>query len=456
MNKLDPRVDSDNSRLHSGNNYGTGHGTGAYGTESNVAHGHHGRDSTSTKTFEDAHFNSNPSATHSTSTNAGPHSSNLMNKADPRVDSDMDARSKYAPGTTSTGNTYTSTTGNAGPHSSNLANKADPRVDSDMDARSKYAPGTTSTGNTYTATSGNAGPHTSNMGNKVDPRVDSDMDNRSKYAPGTTTAPGTSNAGPHGSNMMNKADPRVDSDMDNRAKYAPNTTTTGNSAGPTHAYGHSGARKGSTGGFTDATATGAGAGTGTGTGTSAAAGSGSAAGAGSTATHGAEKVHSSNLLNKLDPRVDSTTGTMKNASHGQHSTPNYSHDADRTGAGTTDTTGKGYNTGSSGTGYDTGHTGSGYNTGTTGSGYNTGSTGYGNTASNSAGHTGQTTSTRTGENVGSGAKGAAAEIHGMGESLRGGMGAAVDRAFGHEEGVAKNRNIAKMGDREMRTGDFNY
>lgn len=62
-------------------------------------------------------------------TAAGPHSSSLANKADPRVDSDLDG------------------SGTIGPHSSGLANKADPRVDSDLDgsgtARSAgYASGT--------------------------------------------------------------------------------------------------------------------------------------------------------------------------------------------------------------------------------------------------------------------------------------------------------------------------
>ena len=42
----------------------------------------------------------------------------------------------------------------------------------------------------------------------------------------------------------------------------------------------------------------------------------------------------------------------------------------------------------------------------------------------------------------------------MGESLRGGLGAAVDRAFGDEEGVAKNRAVAQQGDHEMSTGRF--
>ncbi|KAL4735601.1 hypothetical protein BDV11DRAFT_29187 [Aspergillus similis] len=358
-NKADPRVDSDQ--------YGSAGNTFGAST--------HGRDSTSTKTFEDAHFGTGPHTGGSTSTNAGPHNSNLMNKVDPRVDSDTDNRARYTPGATATGNTHSATSGNAGPHSSNLMNKADPRVDSDRDNRAKYAPQTTNTGNEYTAISGNAGPHTSNLANKADPRVDSDRDTRSKYAPGTTTAAPSSNAGPHNSNLMNKADPRVDSDRDHRAQHG---TTTG-AAGAT--------------GATGATGT-----TGT-TGTSAA---GTSHG-----THTGEKVHSSNLLNKLDPRVDSTTGQMKNSHSSTSSNTNFG--------------------------------------------------GVGNnpaTASNSAHHTGQPTATRTGENAGSGVKGAAAEIHGMGESLRGGLGAAVDRAFGDEEGVTKNRAVAQQGDHEMSTGRF--
>jgi hypothetical protein len=57
----------------------------------------------------------------SSNTTSGPHSSDLANKADPRVDSDNDR----AAGVGST----TSTT--SGPHSSHAANKVDPRVDSD-------------------------------------------------------------------------------------------------------------------------------------------------------------------------------------------------------------------------------------------------------------------------------------------------------------------------------------
>ncbi|KAF2033670.1 hypothetical protein EK21DRAFT_58292 [Setomelanomma holmii] len=102
--------------------------------------------------------------THSTSTNYGPHDSNIGNKLDPRYDSDMDHRG-----------TATNST-NAGPHSSNVANKVDPRVDSDMDHRANPTSGVGP--NTTYNDSTNAGPHRSNFANKLDPTVDSDMDHR--------------------------------------------------------------------------------------------------------------------------------------------------------------------------------------------------------------------------------------------------------------------------------------
>ncbi|KAF3934409.1 hypothetical protein ABW19_dt0203284 [Dactylella cylindrospora] len=78
------------------------------------------------------------------STNYGPHDSNLANKLDPRVDSDRDgsrtAGTTYGTGmgsTTGNQGTMSGMTGQskttAGPHNSDLANKLDPRVDSDLD-----------------------------------------------------------------------------------------------------------------------------------------------------------------------------------------------------------------------------------------------------------------------------------------------------------------------------------
>jgi hypothetical protein len=147
------------------------------------------------------------------SSTAGPHSSNMLNKADPRVDSDRDGRGIGA-GTAGAGAGMTGTHGThstIGPHSSSMANKADPRVDSDRDGRGLGA-GTGAMGSGMAGSYTTAGPHGSDMANKVDPRVDSDRDGSSRGM--GTGMTGTSNtaAGPHSSNAANKLDPRVDSD----------------------------------------------------------------------------------------------------------------------------------------------------------------------------------------------------------------------------------------------------
>ncbi|KAJ5558307.1 hypothetical protein N7535_008520 [Penicillium sp. DV-2018c] len=59
-----------------------------------------------------------------------------------------------------------------------------------------------------------------------------------------------------------------------------------------------------------------------------------------------------------------------------------------------------------------------------------------------------------GEGVGKGVMGAAAWIHGAGESLRGALNTAVDRAFGSEEGAERNQRIADEGAEEIRSGQF--
>ena len=95
----------------------------------------------------------NDTQTGGASRTAGPHHSNLANKADPRVDSDRDGRGLGQ----GAGGPHT-----AGPHHSDLANKGDPRVDSDRDGRGLGAG----------AGTGRV-PHTSGAGNTLDPRVDS-------------------------------------------------------------------------------------------------------------------------------------------------------------------------------------------------------------------------------------------------------------------------------------------
>ena len=201
------------------------------------------------------------SSTHTvSSTTAGPHSSSFANKADPRVDSDLDgsrgvgSQTSYSSNASGVG----SGTGNdtaAGPHSANLANKADPRVHSDLD-RSRGIGSNTGYGSSNLGSdvgSGNpkavSAPHSSNIADKTDPRVDSGLDglrttgksgiystpsdtgSRTGFgpdswehqhgahghtckgdpcSPGETTAPGPHfTSGPHTTDTANRLDPNV-------------------------------------------------------------------------------------------------------------------------------------------------------------------------------------------------------------------------------------------------------
>ncbi|EEH50369.1 uncharacterized protein PADG_06448 [Paracoccidioides brasiliensis Pb18] len=56
--------------------------------------------------------------------------------------------------------------------------------------------------------------------------------------------------------------------------------------------------------------------------------------------------------------------------------------------------------------------------------------------------------------VGHGIKSALAGIHGVGESIRASVNAAVDRAMKDDEGARKNEAIAREGRRELETGKF--
>merc|ERR1711964_339194 len=128
----------------------------------------------------------------------------MANKLDPRVDSTTGTTGTTGYSGTHAGNhsgTHTGTHGgisnstNAGPHESNLANKADPRVDSDLDGKGNRHGANTggvfgASGSHATAGSGTAqntaGPHNSDMMNKIDPRVDSDRDGSKTYGGNAT------------------------------------------------------------------------------------------------------------------------------------------------------------------------------------------------------------------------------------------------------------------------------
>ncbi|KAM0461159.1 hypothetical protein ACHAPV_004473 [Trichoderma viride] len=259
-NAADPRIDSDRDHRaalgRQEGTYTTGGDNYSYG-ESNTK---------GTNTAGDTLTSSG--TTGPAPTTAGMHKSDMLNKVDPRIDSDLDGSknmglrsekathagtthagttstshgtdttsSTYGTGTTTTGSSIgtsgTGTTGTgttfgstgpasktAGAHKSDTLNKADPRIDSDLDgsrnmglrsekqtrdtgATSGYGVGTTttSTGNTYSSTEPghkSAGVHKSDTLNKADPRIDSDLDGsrnmglRSEQAThGTTRTAGT-------------------------------------------------------------------------------------------------------------------------------------------------------------------------------------------------------------------------------------------------------------------------
>jgi hypothetical protein len=162
-------MDRSTSRMSRDSGYNTQHHSGYSNPSSNPAYG-------------------------SSNTTSGPHNSNLAYKVDAPVDSD-NSRGDYGnticnysspignyagSNPTSTGYDNTRST-TAGPHSSNLANKVDPRVDSDNPQGNYGNSGTykpISSGNNHGTSHGEStnGPHKSTFMNKIDPRVDSDND----------------------------------------------------------------------------------------------------------------------------------------------------------------------------------------------------------------------------------------------------------------------------------------
>jgi hypothetical protein len=303
----------------------------------------------------------------------GPHSSRAANAADPRIDSDRDNRAAgvvggahsnttHTTGTTgTTGTNYTHGSGQttAGPHSSNVANKLDPRVDSDRDnSRTVGSNPTTGTHGTTTHTGvghtgttgtthtsgnipeGTVGPHSSRVANAADPRVDSDLDSSRNRTTGTSGLTSTTHgthgssgltgtthgthgssgltgtthgthgttgsnipegtAGPHSSRVANAADPRVDSDLDssrNRGTYGTTGTSglTGTTHGTTGTSGLTGTTHGTTGtsGLTGTT-------------------HGTHGTTGSNIPEGTAGPHSSRVANAADPRVDSDLDSSRN------------------------------------------------------------------------------------------------------------------------------------------------
>lgn len=234
---------------------------------------------------------------------------------------------------TSYGNTIYGASGTAGPHKSDMANRLDPRVDSDGDGRagvegSRRHDNTGTYDNDSHNTSGRTpGPHNSSVANKLDPRVDDKTGaTSSRYASGSTgydqsiydTGSGTT--GPHNSNLANRLDPRVDSDTGaTSSKYG---TTSSNYDSTYSGYGSS--------------STGYGGNTSNyGSNTYGSNTTGNTAYNSSSTTPG---PHSSSLANKLDPRVDNTTGATT-ADRNTSSNYNNNSSSNMYGSNTNTTTG---------------------------------------------------------------------------------------------------------------------
>jgi hypothetical protein len=311
-NAADPRVDSDRDGSHNTGAHHTG-GHGEYGS-STGGYMHGTGVGAHTGTRESEH---------------GPHSSRAANALDPRVDSDRDGSNNYGSAsggyTHGTGPTHASydtglqassgsagfgshTHGNRegehGPHSSRVANAVDPRVDSDRDgsrnAGAAYGTGH-STGNTF----GSSG-HTGTSG----------------FTTGSNAGTREGEHGPHSSRTANALDPRVDSDRDGShntgASYG-----TGHSSGNTFGTGHS---TGTTGHSTGNTF-----GTSSHTGTS-----GFTTGSNAGTREGEHGPHSSRTANALDPRVDSDRDGSHNTGAGygtSHSSGNTFGTGHNTGVG---------------------------------------------------------------------------------------------------------------------------
>lgn len=260
-NKLDPRVDSDRDGR-------ARHGMTGVGVTGQGLH-----DTTGLGTSETRRSGIAGNTGYGASTNYGPHDSNLANRLDPLVDSNLDHRGHGTHGTTGVGTSGvhgTTGVGASGVHRAAGAGTSGYGTSTTTGA-SGYGTGagttgygSSTTGAGYgTGTSANYGPHDSKLANKLDPRVDSDLDHRGHGIHGTTgvgtsgvhgttgvgtsgvhgttgagtsgvhhstgtasgapdprisasmrTGPAPNTAGPHRSDIMNKLDPRVDSDLD--------------------------------------------------------------------------------------------------------------------------------------------------------------------------------------------------------------------------------------------------
>jgi hypothetical protein len=249
-NAADPRVDSDldgSKRVGAGNTTTTGTGMTGSGLTGTHAGAHTGAHA-GTHNVQHQGMGMGGTAPGPAPNTAGPHKSDMLNKADPRVDSDMDGgRNMGATSMGGPGTTYGTTTGagagalggqhavgshGVGSHGVASTGMGTTGVGSHgvgshgVGSHGVGGVGSTTAGTTgFNDPEGTHGPHNSRMMNAADPRVDSDRDHRGTAATsGFGTGPAHNTAGPHKSDMLNKADPRVDSDLDGSKTMGGNKT----------------------------------------------------------------------------------------------------------------------------------------------------------------------------------------------------------------------------------------
>jgi hypothetical protein len=228
----------------------------------------------------------------------GPHSSHMANKADPRVDSD-----RYG----AAGNTAGAGGVGAGQYGSNTSHTGTHGTSGGLMGSSHNTHGTAGgLGQSHATSHGDpSGPHSSSLANKLDPTVDTKSYGTANPATGhysgnthgttggLTGSHGTTGysdpTGPHKSHMANQADPRVDSD-----RYGAAGNTSGAGGYGAGQYGSTGS--GLTGGHGTHTGT-------TGSGLTGTHGHTGTVGSGNSNTTAGP--HNSDMLNKIDPRVDS-------------------------------------------------------------------------------------------------------------------------------------------------------
>lgn len=171
-NKADPRIDSDRDGRASYGSTGVGSTGGAYGSTGAAG-----------TTGTTGSYNTVPSthsgATGPASSTAGPHSSNVANEADPRVDSDQSKKKKeHLDGEYSGINRFDKDVHKGSIAGGNqvigLHGSKGPTTTKNFDQSQHESTGAGSSYNTGGSTT--AGPHKSDTLNKLDPRVDSDLD----------------------------------------------------------------------------------------------------------------------------------------------------------------------------------------------------------------------------------------------------------------------------------------